>query len=105
MHHSLIKRIVLLTLSGLLLAAFAVAFHHQGSTLLRTSCSLCKIRTSISETVSKNGIDSPPAVMVAYLGLAAIIHLSAAVDRESTTIFISSPIAYGYPNKASPIRS
>jgi len=105
MHHSLIKRIVLLSVAGFFLAILAVAFHHHDNTFLLTSCSICKVKTSISGTMSKNKVDSAPAVTVVSLGLAAVFPLLATVFRENTPIFISSRVAYIWPNKAPPFRS
>ena len=105
MHHSLIKRIVLLSLSGFFLAILAVAFHYHDNTFLLRSCSICKVKTSNSGMMSKNKIDSAPAVTVASLGLVAVFPLLGTIVHENTPIFISSQIGYIYPNKASPVRS
>jgi hypothetical protein len=105
MHHSRIKRIILLSLSVFFLAILAMAFHHHDNTFLLTSCSICKVKTSISGTMSKYKIDSAPAVTVVSLGLVVVFPLLATVVHENTTIFISSQIAYIYPNKAPPVRS
>lgn len=105
MHHSLIKKIVLLSVSGFFLAILAVAFHHHDNTFFLTSCSICKVKTSNSGTMSKNKIDSAPAVTVVSLGMAAAFPLSATVVHENTTIFISSQAASIWPNKAPPVRS
>lgn len=105
MRHPLIKKIVLLSMTGFFLAILAVAFHHHDRSFLLTSCSICKVKTSISGTFSKNNLDAPPAVAVLYPGQAAIF-LAATIDvPETTTIFISSQVVYVYPNKAPPARS
>jgi hypothetical protein len=106
MHHSLIKRIILLSVAGFFLAILAVAFHHHDKTFLLPSCSICKVKTTASGTMSKNKIDSAPAVtVVSLLDLAAVFPLLATVVHENTTVFISSQIASIYPNKAPPVRS
>ncbi|MFA5180990.1 MAG: hypothetical protein WC405_06685 [Syntrophales bacterium] len=105
MHHSLIKKIVLLSMAGFFLAILAVAFHHHDRSFLLASCSICKVKTSISGSFNKNNIDSPPAVAVIPSGVAAIFFSSTMVVPETTTILISSQVAYIYPNKAPPARS
>jgi hypothetical protein len=105
MRHSLIKKIILLSLTVFFLAILAVAFHHHDKAFLLTSCSICKVKTSNSGTMSKNKIDSAPTVTVVSLGLAAVFPLLANVFYENTTSFISSQTAYIWPNKAPPVRS
>lgn len=105
MHHFLIKRIVLLLLSGFFLVVCAVAFHYHDKKFLRTSRSICKVKTSISGTMSKNQVDSAPAVTIVSLGLAAVFPLLATVVHENPIIFISSQVAHTFPNKAPPVRS
>lgn len=102
MHHSLIKKIVLLSLSVFFLAILAVAFHHHDNAFLLTSCSICKVKISNSGTMSKNKIDSAPALTVISLGLATVFPLLATAVHENTTIFISSQTADIWPNKAPP---
>jgi len=101
----MIKRIVLLSLSGFFLAILAVAFHHHDNTFLLRSCSICKVKTSISGTMSKNQIDSAPAVTVVSPGMVAVFPLLATTVHQITPLFVSSQIAYIYPNKAPPVRS
>ena len=105
MCHPLIKKIVLLSMAGFFLAILAVAFHHHDRSFLLTSCSICKVKTSISGTFNKNKIDSPPAVAVISLGSAAIFLSSTLVVPENTAICMSSQVGYIYPNKAPPARS
>ena len=105
MRHPLIKKIVLLSMTGFFLAILAVAFHHHDRSFLLTSCSICKVKTSISGTFSKNKIDTPPAVAVLSPGQAAIFLSSTIAIPETTAIFISSQVVYVYPNKAPPVRS
>jgi len=102
---SLIKKIVLLSMAGFFMAILAIAFHHHDNSFILTSCSLCKVKSSISGTFSKNKIDVPPAVAVISPGLAGIFLLSSFVVIETTTIFISSQRDDIYPNKAPPARS
>jgi len=101
----MIKRIVLLSVAGFFLAICAVAFHYQDNKFLRTSRSICKVKTTNSGTMSKNKIDSAPAVTVVSLDLAAVSLLFDTAVHENTTIFISSQIGSIYPNKAPPVRS
>jgi hypothetical protein len=105
MHHSMIKRLVLLSVAGFFLAILAVAYHHHDNAFLLPSCSICKVKTTTSGTTSKNKIDSAPAVTVVSLDLAAVFPLLDTVVRENTTIFISSQVGCIYPNKAPPVRS
>ncbi len=105
MHNSVIKRIALLSLSGFFLAIFVVAFHYHEDTFLLRSRSICQARTSISGTMSKNQVDSAPAVMAASFGLAAVFLLSAPFVNRNKNDFISCQTGYIFPNKAPPVRS
>ena len=88
-----------------MLAILAVAFHYHDNAFLLRSCSICKVRTTASGTVSKNKIDSAPAVTVITVGMATVLPLSTTAVLENTTIFISSQTASIWPNKAPPVRS
>jgi len=105
MHHFLIKKIVLLSMAGFFLAIIAVAFHHHDRSFLLTSCSICKVKTSISGTFSKNKTDALPVIAVIASGPAAIFFSAAVILSKTTTIFISSQVDDIYPNKAPPARS
>ena len=70
-----------------------------------SSRSICKVKTAISGTMSKNKIDSAPAVTVVSLDVASVFPLFVPVVHENTTIFISSQVGYICPNKAPPVRS
>jgi hypothetical protein len=105
MHQSLIKRIVLLFLSGFFLAVVGIVFYDDDDTFLLRSRSICQVRTAISGTMSKNHVDSAPAVMAVYLGLESIFPLCVSFSHKNTTIFISSQVACLYSNRAPPIRS
>lgn len=105
MHHSLIKKIVLLSLSGFFLAILAVAYHHHNNAFFLASCSICKVKTSIYGTMSKYKIDSASVVTALPPGLAEVFPLFATVVHENTTIFIFSQTADIWPNKAPPVRS
>lgn len=105
MHHPPTKKIVLLSLSVFFLAILAVAFHYHNNAFFLTACSICKVKTSITGTMSKYKIDPTPAAAVISIGLTAVFPLFAAVIHENTTLFISSHIADIWPNKAPPVRS
>jgi len=101
MKQSLIKKIILLSLSGFILVIIAGAFHYNDKTFLLRSRSVCKIKT-FTGTMGKNKIGSAPAASFASLDLVAFCPLLTAVIHETTTIFISSQVACIYPNKAPP---
>jgi hypothetical protein len=101
----MIKKVVLLSMAGFFLAILAVAFHHHDRSFILTSCSICKVKTSISGTSSKNRIDIPQTVAVISSGLAVIFLSSTLVVPETKTIFIASQVDDIYPNKAPPVRS
>lgn len=105
MRHPLIKKIVLLSMVGFFLAIIAVAFHHHDRSFILTSCSICKVKSSLSGTFNKNKIDAAPAVAAISLGSTAIFLALSTVVPGATTIFISSHVAYIYPNKAPPAKS
>ncbi len=105
MYQSMIKKILLLALSGFFLAVVAVAFHHHDNAFLLKSCSICKVKTSISGTMSKKQLNSVPAMTAVSLGLAAVYPLWAPIAHKDTIIFISSHAGYLCPNKAPPAKS
>ena len=105
MHHSLIQRIALLSVYGFFLAAFAAAFHCHDNSLSQAFCSICKVKTSVYETVGKSKIPSTPAVPVVSIGVEAGFAFTTNLVHEDPTIFIPSQVAYIYPNKAPPVRS
>ena len=102
MYHSLIKIIVLPSLCGFLLAVMAVAFHCQDDALLLRCRSICQARSVASVAVSKNPVDSAPAVAVLSLGLTAILLLSTPFVHINTILLISSRTGNLFPNKAPP---
>jgi len=102
---SLARKIIFLSLSGFCLAILAVAFDYRDNTFLLRSRSICQARNANTGTLSKNTADSTPAAMPASLGLAAVFPLTIEVVQEHATLFISSQVAYIYPNKAPPVRS
>ena len=101
---SVVKSIVLLSLSGFFLTIIAVSFHYNDKFLLRSRC-IYQTRTAISGVMSKVKVDSAPVVIVASLGLAAVFLLSAPFVHINTTIFSFSHTDYIFPNKAPPVRS
>jgi uncharacterized membrane protein YadS len=103
MHHSLIKRIILLTLALFFLAGLAIAFHHHDNTLLLAARSICKTKAAISGTMGKNKSDPATAVTVISVGGVVFPLLTTVVAENTTTI--SSQSTYIWPNKAPPAKS
>ena len=62
MYHSLIKKIVFLSLVGFFLAVLAISLHHHDNSFSLPTCSICKVKTSLSGTFSKIKVDSAPTV-------------------------------------------
>lgn len=98
----MMRRTVLLSLSGFFLAILAVAFDHHADAFFLNTCSVCKVKTSLSGTISKYKIDSAPATAVASHVLTARFPLSASVVHENRDIVIASQTADVWPNKAPP---
>jgi len=105
MHNTLSKKFALVLLVGFFLTIVAVAFHYHDNTFLLRSCSICKVKASISGTMSKNNVDSAPADMIVSIGLGEIFLVSASAIKENTTIVTSSQVVHIFPNKAPPFRS
>ncbi len=105
MHHPLIKKIVFLSLLGFFLAIMAISLHHHDNSFSLPTCSICKVKTSISGTFSKIKIDSAPIVTSFHLLLTTILLSLSGILLDKQTIFIDSQIAVTYPNKAPPPRS
>jgi uncharacterized membrane protein YadS len=104
MHHSLIKRIILLSLAFFFSAGVAIAFHHYDNTFLLAARSICKTKAATSGTMGKNKSDPTTAVTVISVG-GVVFPLLTTVVAESTTIFMFSQSGYIWPNKAPPIQS
>jgi hypothetical protein len=105
MHHPLIKKIVFLSLFGFFLAVMAISLHHHDNAFSLPTCSICKVKASLSGTFSKIKIDSAPAVASLHFLLIIIFLCLSGMLPDRKTIFIESQIAVTYPNKAPPFRS
>jgi len=101
---SLTRKIIFLSLAGFLLVIIAGAYHYNDKTFLLRSRSVGKIST-FTGTMGKYKIGSVPAASVVSLESVAFCPLLTDVIPETRTIFLSSQIAYIYPNKAPPARS
>jgi hypothetical protein len=102
MHHPLIKKIVFLSLLGFFLAVVAISLHHHDNSFLLPTCSICKVKTSLSGTFSKIKVDATPAVAGFHLLLITIFLCLSGILPDKKTVFINSQIAVTYPNKAPP---
>ena len=105
MYHSLIKKIVFLSLVGFFLAVLAISLHHHDNSFSLPTCSICKVKTSLSGTFSKINIDSAPAVASIHLLLITIFLSLSGILPDKQGVFTDSQIAVTYPNKAPPFRS
>jgi hypothetical protein len=105
MHHPLIKKFVFLLLFGFFLAVMAISLHHHDNSFLLPTCSICKVKTSLSGTFSKIKVDSAPAVASLHLLWITIFLSLSGILPDKKTVFIDSQIAFTYPNKAPPFRS
>jgi len=104
MHHSLIKKITLISLTCFFLVIVAGAFAYSDKTFLLRARSASKIKT-LTGVLGKNKIGSAPPTLVTYLNLVAFCPLLSAAIYEITSILISPQAAYIYPNRGSPFRS
>ncbi|SEM53719.1 hypothetical protein SAMN04489760_12052 [Syntrophus gentianae] len=104
MHDSLIKKIILISSACFLLVILAGAFSYSDKTFLLRSRSVCKIK-NLTGVLGKNKIGSVPPTLTAPLNLVAYFPLLSAAIHEITSIFISSQVAYIYPNRGSPFIS
>jgi hypothetical protein len=105
MYQPLIKKVIFLSLFGFFLAVLAISLHHHDNSFLLPTCSICKVKTSLSGTISKINIDSAPAVDSLYLFSIAIFLFLCGILPDRKTIFIDSQIAVTYPNKSPPFFS
>lgn len=101
----MIKRIVLLSLSGFFFAILAAAFHCHCRAFFLSSCSNCNVKISITEAIGKKTIDSKSVLTVVPHALAAVFLTSAALIRENRATLPHSQTADVWPNKAPPVRS
>jgi hypothetical protein len=102
MQQPLIKNVIFLSLFGFLLSVLAISLHHHDNSFLLRSCSICKIKTSLSGTFNKVKVDSTPAVVSLHLFSVAIFLCLSGILPDKKTVFINSQIAVTYPNKAPP---
>ena len=105
MHQTKIKNVIFLSLFGFFLAVLAISFHHHDNSFLLRSCSICKIKTSLSGTFNKVKVDSAPAVVSLHLSSIAIFLCLSGILPDRKNVFIDSQIAFTYPNKAPPFKS
>ena len=103
MQRSIMRNIILLSLAGFIMAIVAIAFHYHNNSFLLRNCSICKVKTSISGTFNKNNVDSPPVATGFLLSSMAIFLCFAGVMNSRKSIFIDSPIAFTWQNKAPPL--
>jgi hypothetical protein len=102
MQHPVIKKIIFLSLLGFFLAVLAISLHHHDNSFLLPTCSICKVKTSLSGTFNKIKFDSAPAVAGLHLLLMTIFLCLSGILPDKKTVFIDSQIAFTYPNKAPP---
>ncbi len=105
MYYSLIKKIVFLSLVGFFLAVLAISLHHHDNSFSLPTCSICKVKTSLSGTFSKIKVDSAPPVASIHLLSMAIFLCLCGILPDRKAVFIDSQIAVTYPNKAPPFIS
>jgi hypothetical protein len=103
--HRIIRNILLLSISCFFLAVLAIAFHHHDNAFWLRVCSICKVKTSISGTISKQTIDLIPAIALLHLQPTAILPglCGAAPNRPSEGPCFRP--AFIFPNKAPPVLS
>ena len=102
MHQTRIKNVIFLSLFCFLLGVMALTLHHHDNAFLLPTCSICKVKASLSGTFSKINVDSAPAVAICCLSLAAIFLCLSGILPDRRTVFIDSQIVENYPNKAPP---
>lgn len=102
MQQTRIKTVIFLSLLGFFLGVVALSFHHHDNTIFRTTCSICKVKTSLSGTFSKTKIDAAPAAAAFLVSFAAIFLSLSGIVPDRKTAFIDSQIVRIYPNKAPP---
>lgn len=101
----MIRRTVLLSLSGFFLAILAVALDRHEDAFFLNTCSICKVKTSLSGTASKYKINFAPAMTVASRALTAGCPLRADAVHGNRSIAVVSQTTVVWPNKAPPVRS
>jgi hypothetical protein len=102
MHQTRIKNVIFLPLFCFLLGVMALTLHHHDNAFLLPTCSICKVKASLSGTFSKINVDSAPSVVICCLSLMAIFLYLSGILPDRRTVFIDSQIVENYPNKAPP---
>ena len=105
MHHPQMKKVIFLSLFGFFLAVMAFSLHHHDNSFSLPTCSICKVKTSISGTFSKITFASTPPVANLHLSSIAVFLYFSGILPDKKTVFVDSQIAATYPNKAPPFRS
>ena len=104
-HYSVIRNILFLSLSCFCLAILLVAFHHHDSAFWLRACSICKVKSSVSETINNQQIDPAPAVAAIGVGPAAVLTGLSGIAPDPTSEIAHFPTVITFPNKAPPVRS
>jgi len=97
-----INIIVFLSLLGVLFGVTAMSFHHHDNVYLLPACSLCKVKTSFSGTITKSKADLTSVAAALCPCLVVILLCPSGFVRRQKTDFIDSQIIDTYPNKAPP---
>lgn len=100
----MIRRTVLLWLSGFFLAVLAVAFDRHGDALYLNACAICKVKTTLSGTSGTSEIQRVPAA-VASRAVTAAFALRAPVTHESRALSPVSQMTSVWPSRAPPFSS
>ncbi len=102
MHQTQIKNVIFLSLFCFFLGVMAISLHHHDNTFLLPTCSICKVKTSLSGAFSKINVDCAPAIAILCLSLSAIFLCLSGIPLDRKTVFNDSQIVENYFNKAPP---
>jgi uncharacterized membrane protein len=101
--HFSVKKIVSVSLLSFFLAILLNAFYCHNASPSLFSCSICKVKTSLSGTFSKGKIASSTAMAVTVWSMALFLLLSGVLSSRKI-IVIDAHITFPFSNKAPPAR-
>jgi hypothetical protein len=104
-HHSAIRNVLFFSLSCFCLAILLVAFHHHDRAFWLRACSICKVKSSVSETINSQQIDPTPAVAAFGVGPASVLPGLSGIAPDPISEIAHFPTVITFPNKAPPVRS
>jgi hypothetical protein len=102
MHHSYRKGTFLALSICFLVASLALVWHHHDISMQWTTCSICKVKSSLPGAISKIKADAPPVIAVQQpdaMEIYSVVSATVPDDQHFLPVFI---LSFAHSNKAPP---